>query len=74
MPNTDDIRKKLASYKTMLKRQGDFTIYASNYIADVEALLPPVKVAPPAIPSASPAQSGVRRRKKKLEEKSDKSD
>ena len=39
MRNTDDIKKDLAAHKKLVKRQGDFTIYASKYIEDVEILL-----------------------------------
>jgi len=39
MPNIEDIKKNLASYKAVMKKQGDFTLYASKYIQDVESLL-----------------------------------
>jgi len=39
MRNIEDIQKSLASYKTVMKRQGDFTLYASKYVEDVEVLL-----------------------------------
>lgn len=34
-----EIKQRLASYKKQIKRQGDFTIYASSWVEAVEYLL-----------------------------------
>ncbi len=57
MPSIDEIRKNLQSYKAVLRRQGDFTIYASKYIEDVEALL---------ASTTKPKTTGVTVRKQKF--------
>lgn len=73
MPNIEDIRKNLASYKSVMQRQGDFTLYASKYIQDVESLLgmvagtPDTKKAPP--PDVAPTV-----RKKKTAKSNDSKD
>lgn len=70
MPNIDKIRENLSSYKTLIKRQGDFTIYASKYIQDVEALLSavePKKSAP--VATDKPTTGKTRRVRKAVEPK-----
>lgn len=64
MRNTDDIKKDLAAHKKLVKRQGDFTIYASKYIEDVEILLGPQTK--PSSPSGTmlPGVTPTTRRKK----------
>ena len=62
MPNIEDIKKNLASYKSVHKRQGDFTLYASKYIQDVEALLQMVEGQSDSKKSVEP----IVRKKKKL--------
>ena len=63
MRNIDDIRKNLASYKSVMKKQGDFTLYASKYIQDVESLLGMVE-GKPATQKAPGVAPTVRKKKK----------
>jgi hypothetical protein len=49
MRNSDDIKKDIAKYKKLVKRQGDFTIYASKYIEDTEILLGPQETVLPGV-------------------------
>ena len=53
----------MASYKAVMRKQGDFTLYASKYIQDVEALLNLVGDA--AAVAVAPI---VRKKKKKLKD------
>lgn len=64
MRNTDDIKKDLAAYKKLVKRQGDFTIYASKYIEDVETLMGPQTRSSSSSKSMLPGVTPTTRKKK----------
>lgn len=64
MPNIEDIRKNLASYKDVMKKQGDFTLYASKYIQDVESLLGMVGGTPATQKTPLDVAPAVRKKKK----------
>ena len=66
MPDIEDIKKNLTSYKAVLKRQGDFTLYASKYIQDVEVLLRMVKGSTGSSKPGLPGVDPVVRKKKRL--------
>lgn len=68
MPNIEDIKKNLASYKTLHRKQGDFTLYASKYIQHIEVLLGLIEG--PAASAKSRTSGGPVTRKKKLAEES----
>jgi hypothetical protein len=63
MRSIEDVRANLASYKSLMKRQGDFTIYASKYIQDIELVMgllsaeKPTKKKKPDLPGVTPRKT-----------------